>query len=190
MTYEEFLTWLDDTQAEWMNGEVAFKTAVSVEHNNLSGFLLALIRHFVEAHQSGMVLFESSQMKTGPDLPNRVPNLFFIAKEHLSRLKKTHLDGPADLFVEIASPESRARDRSEKFYEHEQAGVREYWLIDPVRKQAEFYQLGENRIYRLMSVKDSVFRSAVLEGFWLKVEWLWQEPLPSLLSVLKEWRLI
>ena len=125
-------------------------------------------------------------MTRSPHVP-----LIVEAKEHLSRLKKTHLEGPADLVVEIISPESRARDRGEKFYEYEQGGVREYWLIDPVRKQAEFYHLGKNRIYRLMPISDNgLFRSAVLEGLWLKVEWLWQEPLPPLLSVLKEWRLI
>jgi hypothetical protein len=29
-----------------------------------------------------------------------------------------------------------------------------------------------------------------LEGLWLKVEWLWQEPLPPLMSVLKKWGLV
>jgi hypothetical protein len=37
---------------------------------------------------------------------------------------------------------------------------------------------------------DGLYRSKVLEGFWLKVDWLWQEPLPTLLSVVKEWKLI
>jgi len=93
--------------------------------------------------------------------------------------------------VEIISPDSRARDRGEKFYEYEQGGVREYWMIDPLRKPAEFYQRGEDGIYRLVPVgDDGIYRSAVLEGLWLKVEWLWQEPLPRLLSVLKEWGLI
>jgi hypothetical protein len=30
----------------------------------------------------------------------------------------------------------------------------------------------------------------VLDGLYLKVEWLWQEPLPTLLSVLKEWKIV
>jgi len=192
MTYEQFLDWLDeDTHAEWVNGEVVFMTPISDQHNDLGGFLLALLRHFVEAHELGIVRYEPSQMKTAPELPGRAPDIFFVAKENFQRMKKTHLEGPAELVVEIISPESRARDRGEKFYEYEQGGVREYWLIDPVRKQAEFYHLGKDRIYRLMPIdKDGIFCSAVLEGLWLKLEWLWQEPLPPLLRVLKEWRLI
>jgi Uma2 family endonuclease len=114
-----------------------------------------------------------------------------VAREHLERLKTNYLDGPADLVVEIVSPGSRARDRGDKFYEYEQAGVPEYWTLDPQRKQAEFYQLGGDGIYHLVPVgDDGVYHSAALKGLWLKVDWLWQEPLPTLMSVLKAWKLV
>jgi Uma2 family endonuclease len=192
MTYEEFLVWVDeDICAEWVNGEVILMTPASDRHQDLAGFLTALFRHLVEAHQSGIVRSAPFQMKTGSDLPGREPDLLFIARDHLDRLQDTYLNGPADLVVEIISLDSRARDRGEKFYEYEQGGVSEYWLIDPLRKQAEFYRLGEDGIYRLVPVgNDGIFRSTVLEGLWLKVEWLWQEPLPLLISVLQEWGLI
>ncbi len=63
------------------------------------------------------------------------------------------------------SLESRSRDRGDKFYEYEQAGVKEYWLIDPNRKHVEFYQRGEDGIFRLVSVEDGVFSSEVSRGF-------------------------
>ncbi|RMG53227.1 MAG: Uma2 family endonuclease [Acidobacteria bacterium] len=192
MTYEEFLAWADeDTWAEWVDGEVIVMRPVSKLHQQLGLFLLLLLQHFVEAHQLGTVLYEPFQMKTGPELPGRSPDIIFVLREHLDRLKENYLDGPADLVVEIISPESRARDRGEKFYEYEQGGVREYWLIDPDRKQAEFYQRGEDGIYRLVPVdEEGIYRSAVLEGLWLKVAWLWQDPLPPLMSVIKEWGLV
>ncbi|MBI4552844.1 MAG: Uma2 family endonuclease [Candidatus Latescibacteria bacterium] len=192
MTYEEFLAWADeDTYAEWVNGEVIPISPISGEHSDLGGFLLTLITLFVDTRQLGVVRYDPFQMKTGPDLPGRAPDILFVANDHLSRLKDTYLDGPADLVVEIISPESRARDRGEKFYEYEQGGVREYWLLDYLRKQAEFYGLGDDGIYRPVPVgEDGIFRSKVLEGLWLKVDWLWQEPLPLLLSVLKEWGLV
>jgi Uma2 family endonuclease len=191
MSYEEFLAWADeDTWAEWVNGEVVPISPVSSQHQDILGFLLALIPCFVEVHQLGEVL-SLFQVKAGADLPGRMPDLLFVAQENLSRLKTYYLDGPADLVVEIVTLESRGRDRGDKFYEYEQGGVREYWLIDPLRKQADFYQLGADGIYRLAPVGgDGIYRSQVLEGLWLKVDWLWQEPLPPLLDVLKEWKLI
>ena len=106
-------------------------------------------------------------------------------------MRNTYLDGPADLAVEIISPESRARDQGDKFYEYEQGGVPEYWLIDPVREQAEFYQRSANGFY-LPVAPDAQgrYHSAALPGLWLEVGWLWQTPLPPLLNVLKAWGLI
>jgi Uma2 family endonuclease len=192
ITYEEFLAWADeDTRAEWVNGEVIVLTPASNRHQDLADFLTALLRFFVEAHRLGIVRSAPFQMKTGPELPGREPDVLFVSREYFDRIKNTCIDGPADLVVEIISPDSRARDRGEKFYEYEQGGVREYWLLDPVRRQAEFYQRGPDGIFRLVpSGEDGIYRSAVLEGLWLKVEWLWQEPLPPLMSVLREWRLV
>jgi Uma2 family endonuclease len=192
MTYEEFLAWADeDTWAEWIDGEVIILTPASKTHQDLATLLSALLRFFVEAHQLGVALATPFQMKTGPDLPGREPDIIFIAHEHLDRLNNTYLDGPADLVVEIISRDSRSRDRGEKFYEYEQGGVREYWLLDPLRRQAEFYQRGPDGIFRLVPAgADGIYHSAILEGLWLRVEWLWQEPLPPLLTVLREWHLI
>jgi len=83
-----------------------------------------------------------------------------------------------------------ARDRGDKFLEYEKGGVKEYWLIDPIRQLAEFYRL-DNGVYRLAPVdNDGIYRSIVIAGVWLRVDWLWQEPLPPLMSILKEWGLV
>jgi Uma2 family endonuclease len=98
--------------------------------------------------------------------------------EHADRLKETYFDGPADIVVEVLSPESEQRDRSIKFVEYEAGGVPEYWLVDPLRKEAYFYLLGGDGRYHLASISpDGVFRSRTLEGFWLKIDWLWRVPL-------------
>jgi len=191
VSYEEFLETSDeDTCAEWVDGEVIPMSPVSTMHQDVAVFLLSLLRHFAEAHELGKVLCEPLQMKTGPDLPGRAPDIIFVSQERLSQLGKTHLEGPADLVVEIISPESRGRDRGDKFYEYEQGGVREYWLVDPQRAQAEFYTLGEDGIFRPIPPERGVFRSVVLDGLWLKTDWLWQSPLPKVLDVLKEWQLV
>ncbi|HXG66625.1 MAG TPA: Uma2 family endonuclease [Blastocatellia bacterium] len=192
MTYEEFLDWADeDTYAEWVDGEVILLSPATDRHQDLVDFLTALFRHFTEAHQSGVVRSAPFQMKTGPDLPGREPDIVFVASEHRDRLQKTHLRGPADLVVEIVSPESRTRDRKKKFAEYEQGGVREYWVIDYLRKEALFYLPDEDGSYHAAPVgEDGIFRSHTLEGLWLRVDWLWQEPLPPLMDVLRQWGLV
>lgn len=192
MTYEQFLDWLDeDVRAEWVDGEVILMSPASDRHQDLLDFLTSLLHHFTEAYQLGTVRSAPFQMKIGADLPGREPDLIFVGREHLDRIKHAHLNGPADMALEIISPESRARDRGEKFYEYEQGGVREYWQIDPIRKQAEFYILGADGIYHLAAIgDDDIFKSDVLKGLELRVDWLWQDPLPPLMTVLKEWNLV
>ncbi|MFN3422748.1 MAG: Uma2 family endonuclease [Armatimonadota bacterium] len=191
MSWEEFLEWMDeDIWAEWVNGEVIVMSPASYRHQSLVLFLAALMQHWAEARDLGVVRTEPFLVKLPEPLPARAPDIIFVAKENLHLITTNYLDGAPDIVVEIISPESRSRDRGDKFYEYEQAGVKEYWLIDPNRKQAEFYRRGEEGIFRLVFVgNEGIFRSEVLKGFWLKVDWLWQEPLPPLMSVLKEWGL-
>jgi Uma2 family endonuclease len=164
---------------------------VSVAHQDLADFLAALLRLFAEAKGLGRVLTAPFLMKLDIRPSGREPDVVFIAGEHIDRLKRVFLDGPADVAVEVISPDSQTRDRGDKFYEYEKAGVREYWLIDPGRKQAEFYRLGNNGVYSAVPIGgDGIFHSNVIEGLWLKIDWLWQEPLPTLMSVLKEWGLV
>jgi len=192
MTFEEFLEWSDEqTFAEWVDGEVIVMSPVSVTHQDIADFLAALLRLFAEAKGLGRVLTAPFLMKLDIRPSGREPDIVFITSDRTDRLKRVFLDGPADIAVEVISPDTRARDRGDKYYEYEQAGVREYWLIDPARKQAEFYRLGSNGIYSAAAiVNDGLFHSKVIEGLWLKVDWLWQDPLPTLMSVLKEWGLV
>lgn len=192
MTFEEFLEWSDEhTFAEWVDGEVILMSPVSSQHQLLAAFLAALLRFFAEVNDRGLVLTAPFLMKLAVRPSGREPDVLFIARERLGDLKNVYLDGPADLAIEVISPESRPRDRQDKYYEYQQAGVSEYWLFDPIRKQGEFYRLTDEGNYTLVPVgDDGIFRSEVLADLWLNVDWLWQEPLPQLMFVLKEWGLV
>lgn len=187
LTYEEFLEWYADTHAEWVDGEIIMGQPPSYEHQADSDFLTTLLRMYVEAHELGVVISAPFQMRLSDQKSAREPDLMFIAKENIGRITKNYLDGPADLAIEIVSPESVGRDRGEKFVEYESAGVREYWMIDPQRKRAEFYVLSDAHQYEsVFSGREGIFHSTVLDGFYLRVEWLWQQPLPKVSDILHE----
>ena len=90
-----------------------------------------------------------------------------------------------DLVIEIVSPDSESRDWREKYEEYERAGVREYWIIDPMSQYIEVYVLIRGK-YRQLKEQDGKLVSRVLPGFFLKIEWLWRDPLPVELDVLRE----
>ncbi len=183
-TYEEFLNWADeDSLAEWVDGEIIVTTPASMKHQDIEQFLNHMVDLYVRKKDLGKVILPLFQMKL--EHSGREPDLIYISKEHLGRLKATYLDGPADLVVEIASPESVARDRGDKFTEYEAAGIPEYWLIDPDREQADFYQIDSQGHYRSMQTgEQDVYRSRAIPGLWLRVQWLWE--IPPILDALRE----
>lgn len=191
VSYEEFLKWCDeDTQAEWVDGEVVMVSPASKRHQEIIGFLSGILVPYTQVRDLGTVLTAPFQMYLADVQRGREPDVLFVAKEHLHRLQETHLNGPADLAIEILSPESRLRDRGEKLAEYEAAGVHEYWIIDPDEKRADFYVLGDDGRYDRRRPEGGRYHSGVLAGFELRVEWLWAEPLPPVLSVLQELKLI
>jgi Uma2 family endonuclease len=164
----------------------------SNKHQDLRGFLESILRLYAEEHELGRVFGAPFLMKLPEALKRgREPDILFIAQEHLGQLKETYLDGSADLAIEIISPESRLRDRGEKFAEYELSGVREYWLIDPDERRVDFYVLdSEGRYARRRPDAQGIYHTETMKGLWLKVEWLWQEPLPKLIQVQRELGLV
>jgi hypothetical protein len=50
--------------------------------------------------------------------------------------------------------------------------------------------LNEQRQYVTASEEDGALKSTALAGFWLRAEWLWQDPLPNPLEVLRQLNVI
>jgi len=188
MSFEEFLSHCDeDTWAELVNGEIIMFSPASDQHQDLSDFLLTILRLYVQTRRLGWIRSAPFAMRLPEISHGREPDLLFVKAERMDIVQKTYLDGPADLVIEIVSPDSISRDRGEKFVEYETAGIQEYWLIDAIRSQAEFYQLNPEGRYNLaLGGAEGIYHSIVIEGFWLDLKWLWQEPLPSPLSVIAE----
>jgi len=97
----------------------------------------------------------------------RVPDLFFISKVNLARIRPTFINGPPDLTIEIVSPDSQNRDRREKYLEYEASGVREYWIIDPLSKTLDVYDCAGIR------------ETSIIHLLWLNMP---PQPLPSALQ--------
>ncbi|MEE8584678.1 MAG: Uma2 family endonuclease [Acidobacteriota bacterium] len=190
VSYQEYLQHELEAWTEWVDGEIVFLPMASAGHQKLVLFLSALLLRYVEEHQLGEVYLEPFQMKTGSGLPGRSPDVLFIAQQNLNRREEQCLWGPADLVVEIVSPDSIRRDRIEKFGEYQEGGVPEYWLIDRLEQKAEFFSRSKEGLYHPLPIREGIVHSRVLPGLWLKPEWLWQNPLPTQKNILRHWNLV
>lgn len=190
MSYEEYLEYANETRImEWVDGEVIEYMPAGYLHQNIVRFLLALLNSFVEMMQLGIILPAPFETKLWADGPAREPDIIFVSQKQLNKLTDRRFEGAPDLAVEIVSPGSVSEDRVRKFNHYEQAGVPEYWIIDPRprQQQVDCYVIDEDGIYHPVPInEDGVYRSAVLPGFWFKVDWLWQEELPQVQLALAE----
>ena len=188
LSYAEFAARVDESaHAEWVDGEAIVFRSPKERHQALSNLLSTLITLFAEWLRLGIVRSAAYEMRILPDGPVREPDILFVAHEHLDRVTADGLAGPADLVIEIGSEESLRRDRADKFYEYQEAGIPEYWLFDPRprRQRADFYRLDASGQYEPVPLdREGRFHSAVLQGFWLKPAWLRQEQLPTALELI------
>ena len=187
MTEDEFVAWCDeDTWAEWVDGEVIMHSLSNFRHVDLAGFLIVVLRGFVTHFDLGVVASPEFQIRLGELRRRRVPDLFFVAKGRLDLIQSDHFEGAPDLVIEIASPDSMARDWREKYWEYRTAGVREYWIIDPMAQRVEVCRLTDDGEYVVIDPQEGRLGSTVLPGFYLRPAALWQDTLPNPLAVLKE----
>jgi Uma2 family endonuclease len=89
----------------------------------------------------------------------------------------------------VVSDDSVSRDRADKFYEYQAAGITEYWIIDPRpgSERVDFYVLDDTGRYRPVPVgADGRYHSTVLGGFWFQVDWVLTAEPPEVLRALTQ----
>ena len=186
VTFNEYLR-MEERNIEWIDGRIVKYMSCSFSHEALFIWLSFVLNGFTLQHNLDKILGSRFAMRTKISR-GREPDLLFVANENLDKIKPTFLDGPADLVIEIVSPDSVERDRFEKFWEYEEVGIKEYWLIDYENKNAEFYCLDDAGHYQLAEIKGGIYHSTIIKDFWLKIDWLWK--LPNEFEVLKELKII
>jgi len=142
---------------------------VRLQHQQVAGFLLEVIRLYVRTKGLGMVLHDPFQVR----LPrsDRARDVLFVSNENLSRPTEHYLEGAADLVVEVISPKAVCAIAMRSFLSVRVGGGQEYWLVDSQRHQVEFYQLVEHRVYcSVLPDTERVYQSRFIEGFYLLVE--------------------
>lgn len=92
------------------------------------------------------------------------------------------MGGSADIVIEVVSLESQQQDYAEKYHEYEQAGVSEYWIIDPIKKEARFYHLNQNQAYVLQDV-ETVYQTEKLPNLQIDISTFWQDKLPGPMTI-------
>jgi Uma2 family endonuclease len=81
-----------------------------------------------------------------------------------SKRKDRGCEGAPDMIIEIISPSTEMNDRVLKYNEYMQAGVREYWIVDPIHNQVTANRLIEYKFNTTIYLEQDIAPVQVLQG--------------------------
>jgi len=179
ISVEDFYRLVPDGQkADLIDGVIYMASPDSLRANDLTGFVYTLFRGFLEARGIGGKPFVNRYACRLGEFHAPEPDVGYVRPERVGLMEEGGLRGGPDIAVEVVSRESRHRDYDDKRRLYEEAGIPEYWIIDPIQQRVEFLVLEEGR-YRLAPLEENrLFRSRALPGFSIDVDWLLADPLP------------
>ena len=165
---EEYLSLDTNHLVEFSQGQLEFLPLPTFSHQRLVALLYRLLSGFVEKRGLGVVMFAPLRIRLG-QVKFREPDLVFIAAEHADRLGEQFWQG-ADLVMEIVSPDDPERDKVTKRREYAQAGIPEYWIVDPTEASINVLTLrGQEYALHGEFPAGKAASSVLLEGFKVDV---------------------
>ncbi len=151
-TYGDYLKWDDGERWELLDGEPYNMTPAPLRvHQKILRKLSFQLEKQLEGKTCEQYFAPFDVRlplgdEEGEDIVNVVqPDLSVICDPE--KLDAKGCIGAPDLIIEILSPGSQKRDRMEKFYLYERAGVREYWMVWPEELMVEVFLLGVDGSY-------------------------------------------
>lgn len=184
-TFEDFCALTPDEQkADLIDGVIYMASPDNIEGNDICGWLYRLLGDYLDEKELG-----------GKPSINRVayrldpysspePDIGYIVPKKLEKVRRGYIDCEPDVAIEIVSEDSEERDYHLKREKYQAAGVREYWIIDPLQEKVTFLRLSRDGFYKEARPRRGIFRSKVIPGFWFDPRWFWQQPLPRKSDVL------
>lgn len=139
------------------------------EHQRIVRNLSRKLEDWATEHQAGEVLFAPMPVRLWAG-KFREPDVVFYLAEHADRVGERFGEVP-DLVAEVLSPTTMQTHREEKFSEYAQAGIPEYWIIDPDGRIVEVFALQDDQ-YALQGqfLPGQVVRSTLLPDFEVTVD--------------------
>jgi Uma2 family endonuclease len=185
-TFDDFCFLIDKGQkADLLDGAIYLDPPESPDANQLFFWLLGLVDNFVDLKELGRV-FGSRVAFRIDDLNGLEPDIAFIMKRRLHLVRANYVDGAPDWALEIVAAESADRDYHKKRIIYQEADVSEYWIVDEYLKKVIQLRLDDQGKYRAVRSRQGKLHSRVLPGFWIRPDWLWQEPRPKNVDVLSQ----
>ena len=174
---DEAYLWLTDhgrRRIEFTDGRIEELPLPTFTHQAVLSFLHALFRAWLKP-RGGVVVFSGLRMRIREG-KFREPDLLVLRDRSDTRCQDRYWLG-ADLVAEVVSPDDPDRDLVEKRIDYAEAGIPEYWIIDPRDETITVLALeGDAYVEHGTYARGGAARSRLLEGFATDVAAVFDAP--------------
>lgn len=158
---EVFESLPEGTLAQIINNNLVMSPAPDFDHQDIVSELTHQLRAYVNEKNLGKVVVAPVDVYLNPENIYQ-PDILFLSNDRMNLVKKGKIKGAPDLIVEVLSPGTEKFDKTIKKQVYEQAGVKEYWIVDPKTKDVLGYQLNGN-MYTEIPSENGVMTSPLLK---------------------------
>ena len=164
-TYADYAALEEGAPYQLIDGELVLSPAPTVLHQLVIWRLGTRLFNYVEEHDLGLVVGSPIDVYFS-DTETYQPDLVFISHKRRDRITEPYIKGAPDLVVEVLSPSTGYYDLTQKRRTYENAGVKEYWIIDPKEKTVDlFFNLNGTFEKLAHAYQQGEVSSRLLNGF-------------------------
>jgi len=145
-TYADYLTWPEDERWELVDGYPVAMATPSRAHQSVLLGIAGQLYNYLRGKPCKVFVAPFSVRLNAATSDDTVvePDILVVCDEKKLEDGKGVVGAP-DFIIEILSPSTAKHDKTTKYRLYQEAGVREYWIIDPDDKMLMTYTLSDGR---------------------------------------------
>ena len=166
LTVEQYEALPEDLRVEVFDGVVYDMASPSQEHQTISMELSTVLNTYIRGKKGSCRVFHAPFDVKLSEQPLTIvqPDLMIVCDK--DKLDGKRCNGAPDFIIEIVSPGNPADDYIRKLYYYKNAGVREYWIVDPRRKNVTI-NFFEGNMLNVQYSFDSVIKVNIYDDLYI-----------------------
>lgn len=155
-TVEDIYALPDGQRGELIDGRMYMMAPPSTGHQRISSELHGTIYNFIKSKNGTCDVFAApfAVFLNKDDINYVEPDISVICDK--TKLDEKGCNGAPDWVIEIVSPSTSQMDYGIKLFKYRTAGVREYWIVNPLKQTVTVYDFENEKKTNLYSFDDSI----------------------------------
>jgi Uma2 family endonuclease len=166
----DYLRLPDEPRCELLYGRLLVTPAPTARHQHVVARVLRILLDCADRHGDQALAAPIDVVLANHSVVQ--PDVIYVTRARASIVRES-VEGAPDLVVEVLSPGTARRDLGEKLRLYADAGVAEYWIVDPGLETFELLvNAGDG--FRVSPLDGPIFRSTAIRGLELDLEAFWR----------------